>query len=40
MMKTLHKKMASIRLHGQIKRYEHSFIGLGARMDTLQAADS
>ena len=30
--------MASIRLHGQIKRYEHSFIGLGARMDTLQAA--
>ena len=35
---TLHKKMACIRLHGQIKRYEHSFIGLGARMDTLQAA--
>ena len=35
---TLHKKMTSIRLHGQIKRYEHSFIGLGARMDTLQAA--
>ena len=36
--KALHQKMSSLRLHGQIKRYEHSFIGLGARMDTLQAA--
>ena len=34
----LHKKISSIRLHGQIKRYEHRFIGLGARMDTIQAA--
>ena len=36
--KTLYEKISSIRLHGQIKRYEHRYIGLGARMDTLQAA--
>ena len=27
-----------LRIHGQNKRYHHKFIGLGARLDTLQAA--
>ena len=34
----LSEKMSSLRLHGQSKRYHHKHIGLGARMDTLQAA--
>jgi UDP-2-acetamido-2-deoxy-ribo-hexuluronate aminotransferase len=34
----LSEKMSSLRLHGQSKRYQHKHIGLGARMDTLQAA--
>lgn len=31
-------KMKSLRLHGQTKRYHHQYIGMGGRMDTLQAA--
>lgn len=32
------KKMKMIRIHGQSKRYHHKYIGMGARMDTIQAA--
>jgi UDP-2-acetamido-2-deoxy-ribo-hexuluronate aminotransferase len=35
---TLAKKMKSLRVHGQSKRYHHQYIGLGGRMDTLQCA--
>ncbi len=31
-------KIKSLRLHGQTKRYFHQYIGMGGRMDTLQAA--
>jgi len=31
-------KMKSLRVHGQSKRYHHKYIGMGARMDTLQCA--
>ena len=31
-------KIQSLRVHGQNKRYYHKYIGLGARLDTLQAA--
>jgi len=31
-------KMRMLRVHGQNKRYHHKYIGLGARMDTLQCA--
>ena len=31
-------KIKSLRVHGQSKRYHHSYIGLGARLDTIQAA--
>lgn len=31
-------KIKSLRVHGQIKRYEHSYIGIGARLDAIQAA--
>lgn len=31
-------KMKSLRLHGQSKRYHHKYIGMGGRLDTLQAA--
>ena len=34
----LAEKMRMLRVHGQNKRYHHKFIGLGARMDTIQAA--
>jgi UDP-2-acetamido-2-deoxy-ribo-hexuluronate aminotransferase len=34
----LAKAMQEIRLHGQSKRYVHSSIGVGGRMDTLQCA--
>ena len=30
-------KMKSLRVHGQSKRYHHQYIGMGGRMDTLQA---
>jgi UDP-2-acetamido-2-deoxy-ribo-hexuluronate aminotransferase len=36
--KTLAEKMKSIRVHGQKERYHHHFVGLNARMDTIQAA--
>ncbi len=31
-------KMESLRVHGQNERYCHKYIGIGARMDTIQAA--
>lgn len=31
-------KMKSLRVHGQTKRYYHEYIGMGGRMDALQAA--
>jgi len=31
-------KMKQLRIHGQEKRYHHKYIGLGARLDTIQAA--
>lgn len=34
----LAEKMKSLRVHGQSKRYHHKYIGMGGRMDTLQAA--
>ncbi len=34
----LAEKMKSIRVHGQTKRYYHKYIGLGGRLDTIQAA--
>lgn len=36
--KYLAEKIKSLRVHGQIKRYTHKYIGLGGRLDTLQAA--
>ena len=32
------KKMKMLRVHGQIKRYHHKYIGIGGRLDTIQAA--
>jgi len=34
----LAKKMKSLRVHGQSKRYHHKYIGMGGRMDTIQCA--
>ncbi|WP_417334642.1 DegT/DnrJ/EryC1/StrS family aminotransferase [Halarcobacter sp.] len=34
----LAEKMKSIRVHGQSKRYHHKYIGMGGRLDTIQAA--
>jgi len=34
----LTQKMKMLRVHGQNKRYHHKYIGLGARLDTIQAA--
>lgn len=31
-------KMKQLRIHGQNKRYHHKYIGLGGRLDTIQAA--
>ena len=31
-------KMKQLRVHGQNKRYHHKYIGMGGRLDTLQAA--
>lgn len=33
----LSEKIKALRIHGQTKRYTHKYIGIGARMDTLQA---
>ena len=35
---TFADKMRMLRVHGQNKRYHHKYIGLGARMDTIQCA--
>jgi UDP-2-acetamido-2-deoxy-ribo-hexuluronate aminotransferase len=35
---TLAEKIKSLRLHGQSKRYHHKYIGIGGRLDTIQAA--
>jgi UDP-2-acetamido-2-deoxy-ribo-hexuluronate aminotransferase len=32
------EKMKMMRLHGQNKRYHHNYIGMGGRLDTIQAA--
>lgn len=32
------KKMKMMRVHGQNKRYHHKYIGMGGRLDTMQAA--
>ena len=32
------EKLKMMRLHGQSKRYHHQYIGMGARLDTIQAA--
>jgi len=32
------EKMKSLRLHGQTERYYHKYIGMGGRLDTVQAA--
>ena len=34
----LAEKIKSLRLHGQTQRYYHKYIGIGGRMDTIQAA--
>jgi UDP-2-acetamido-2-deoxy-ribo-hexuluronate aminotransferase len=34
----LAEKMRMLRTHGQGQRYQHKYIGMGARLDTLQAA--
>lgn len=34
----LANKMKSLRVHGQSKRYHHKYIGIGGRLDTIQAA--
>jgi UDP-2-acetamido-2-deoxy-ribo-hexuluronate aminotransferase len=34
----LANKIKSLRLHGQSKRYHHKYIGMGGRLDTIQAA--
>ncbi|PKV48774.1 UDP-2-acetamido-2-deoxy-ribo-hexuluronate aminotransferase [Aquimarina sp. MAR_2010_214] len=36
--KALSDKIKSIRVHGQTQRYIHKYIGIGGRLDTLQAA--
>ncbi len=32
------EKMKSLRNHGQLERYHHKYIGMGGRLDTIQAA--
>ena len=34
----LAEKIKSLRIHGQTARYHHKYIGMGGRMDTIQAA--
>ncbi len=34
----LSEKIKSLRVHGQSKRYHHKYIGMGGRLDTIQAA--
>jgi UDP-2-acetamido-2-deoxy-ribo-hexuluronate aminotransferase len=35
---SLASKIKSLRVHGQTKRYHHQYIGIGGRLDTIQAA--
>ena len=34
----LYDKMKAMRVHGQVERYTHKYIGMGGRLDNLQAA--
>ena len=34
----LYEKMKAMRVHGQVKRYTHKYIGMAGRLDNLQAA--
>ena len=34
----LYEKMKAMRVHGQVARYTHKYIGMGGRLDNLQAA--
>ncbi|MEH6745901.1 MAG: DegT/DnrJ/EryC1/StrS family aminotransferase [Maribacter arcticus] len=34
----LYEKMKAMRVHGQVQRYTHKYIGMGGRLDNLQAA--
>ena len=34
----LYSKMKAMRVHGQVERYTHKYIGMGGRLDNLQAA--
>ena len=36
--KILSDKIKQLRVHGQNKRYQHKYIGIGGRLDTIQAA--
>ncbi len=36
--KELAQKLKQLRVHGQNKRYHHKYIGMGGRLDTIQAA--
>lgn len=36
--KSLYKKIKSIRIHGQTKKYNYKILGISARLDTLQAS--
>lgn len=36
--KEISEKIKSLRIHGQIKKYKHKYIGLGGRLDTIQAS--
>ena len=33
-----YEKMKAMRIHGQVKRYTHKYIGMGGRLDNIQAA--
>ncbi len=35
---SISEKMRMLRVHGSEKRYKHKYVGLGARLDTIQAA--
>jgi len=35
--KKIYKKIASLRVHGQRKKYDHKYVGINGRMDTIQA---
>lgn len=35
---SLAEKIKSLRLHGQTERYHHQYVGIGGRLDTIQAA--